>query len=410
AEQQLDPTLGSTLVAEFNCRESASVRTPLWAKAVVLSDGEMTLAVVTLDAYGLRPEAAERARELAGRQARLSPERVMLVCSGTRAAPCTTPVVGGPEVDQEYTGHMVQKVAQVVAQAKQELQPASLGSHLARLPHLVYNHRLLTRNQKAITSWLRVPKDEVLEPEGPVDPDLRLLVVRDGSGFPMALLWNFAADNRFSQDEAISADLPHLVQEQVDERSGKHLPTLYLAGCTGNTSFHGSLEQVADACASAVMAVQLETPCDPSIKLGCLEERMVLPIRDYAEFWSQWDIQLKYPEAEPVFAHELELLKQQGAHGVPANVQAFRLGRFCVVGLPGMPFVEFALQVKTDSPFAATLVSGNANGHVGHVITWSAFAHEGFESWPARSAVVGPGGGEFMASQAVSLLHRLWRA
>jgi neutral ceramidase len=80
------------------------------------------------------------------------------------------------------------------------------------------------------------------------------------------------------------------------------------------------------------------------------------------------------------------------------------------VGLPGMPFVEFALGIKEKSPMQETVVAGNANGHVGYVITREAFAHGGYEAWPARSAKVGPGGGEFMADEAVGLLNELWRA
>ena len=410
AEVEITPQVGAQLAAELNPRPSRGVRTPLMAKALLLSAGEETLALVTLDLYGLQPETAERVVAAISERCGLRPEAVMVISSHTRGGPYTTPVVGWPDVDEAYLERLVTRPAEAVAEAKARLQDASLGLGRAVLPHLIYNHRLMTRNMKAITAWMGVPKDEVLAPEGPTDPEFGVLVVRDDHGFPIGLVWHFAADNRFSQDGLISADLPHFVQQELDVRLGRHVPSLYLPGCGGNVSYVHGLEEAADAVASAVMAVQLETPCDPAVRLGCTTEKMILPIRDYSRFWSQADIELKCPQALAAFAQEVERLQREGSRAVPTSVQAFRLGRYALVGLPGMPFVEFALDVKAASPSQATLVVANAGGHPGYVITRQAFDHGGFEAWPARSASIGPGGGEFMAEEAISLLKRLWGA
>ncbi len=407
AEIDLTPEVGTYLAGELNPRPSNGVRTPLMAKVLVLANGEETLAIITLDLYGIQHQTVENLARLASERCGLRPEALMVVCSHTRGGPYTTPVVGWPGIDQGFISELGEKVVGAIAEARGRLQSASLGLGRAVLPHLIYNHRLLTRNLKAISAWIGVPKDEVLAPEGPVDPEFTVLVVRDDHGFPICLLWSFAADNRFSRDSLISADLPGLVQEELDRRVGRHLPSLYLAGCGGNVSYIHGLEESADAVTSALMAVQLETPSDPMIRLGCTRERMVLPIRDYSRFWSQPDIERKWPEAVEAFAREVEWLQREEAQAVPAAVQAFRLGRYGLVGLPGMPFVEFALQIKGQSPFQSTVVAGNVGAHVGYVITREAFEGEGFEAWPARSATVGPGGGEFMAEEAIRLLQRL---
>ena len=167
--------------------------------------------------------------------------------------------------------------------------------------------------------------------------------------------------------------------------------------------------QTADAVASAIMAVQLETPTDPIVELAYCGEKMVLPTRDYSQFWSRADVELKSPTVADAYERELELLRTEAAEAVPAGVQVFRLGRVAVVGLPGMPFGEFVLTIKQTSPAHTTLVACNANDHPGYVITRAALEHGGFESWPARSALIGPGWGEFMADTAVDSLRRLWR-
>jgi neutral ceramidase len=409
---ELDITggLGSPLAYPLSDQSASAVRDELMAKVVVLADGETALAIVTLDLLALTNEDAERAVGAISQAAGIGPDAIMLVCSHTRGAPCTAPVVGQPEVHREYAAEVAGKLADAVARARDDLQDASLGVGCARLPHLIYNHRLVTRNMRTIAGWMGVPRDEVLEPEGPIDPTFSVMVIRDARGDPICLLWNFPADNRFDPEGQISAHLPGLVQKEVDERSGVHLPSLYLAGCGGNVSYVHDLERSADAVASAVMAVQLETSCDPLIGLSFAREKMVLPIQDYSEFWSEPDVELKHPDALEAFAREAELLREEGAEGVGASVQALGLGRFAIAALPGVPFVEFALDIKEGSPFAATLVAANSGGYPGYVCTRKAFEHGGFETWAARSSKIGPGGGEFIAARAGALLNRLWSA
>jgi hypothetical protein len=379
------------------------------AKAVVLSNSKETLAIVGLDLVGLEEKAAGRLEQRISEETGLAPEAIMVLCSYTRGAPYTTARVGGPELNQAYLEKIIKDVPEAVAQAQHSLQDASLGAGHVLLPHLIYNHRLMTRNMKAVTAWLGVPKNEVLEPEGPVDPEFCEIVIRDNEGFPICLLWNFPAEIRDIDDDLISAGLPGLVQNEVDARLGKHVPVLCLAGCSSNISYTRKLDDCVDSISSAVIAAYLETSCDPSIRLGAAVEKVVLPIRDYSQFWSKPNIELKCPELTDVYHREMELLQKEGAVAISTKVQVFRLGWFALVGLPGTPFDEIALNIKSESPATLTLVAGGCGGDIGHVITRQAFADEGFETWTARSARVGMGGGEFLAEQAVKLSRSLWK-
>jgi neutral ceramidase len=398
---------------EAEPQASSSTHPPLGAKALVLSSGNSSLAIITTDLHGLDQNAVDELRRQVSQRCGLDPEAVMVICPPTRHAPHITPLVGWPGLEQQQIDEVLSRVPDLVSEAQNGLQAASLGVGHAELPHLIYNHRLMTRNMKAVTAWLGVPENEVLKPEGPVDPEFYVVVLRDGRGWPLCLLWNLAADNRFlsvdgaTQGKRVSAALPYLVQQELDRRMGKHVPAFYLGGCGGNVSYSHGLEQSTDAVASAVMAVQLETPCDPDIPLDWRSERMILPVRDYSEFWDRPDIELKYPEGIEAFAQELECLRDEGAKAVSTHIQVFRLGSIALVGLAGIPFVEFALSIKTHSPFRTTLVASHGGGHSGYVIPQHAFGHGGFESWTARSAKVGPGGGEFMAEEAISLLEEL---
>jgi len=410
AEVDITPEAGIELAAEFQSRKAEGVALPLLAKTLVLSNEAETLLVVTLDLFGLHPAAFQELEKRVCERTGIKREALMVICSRTRAAPSTTPLIGAPEVNQAFIAALLERVPACAEKALSQLQEASLGVGGVVLPHLVYNHRLLTRNYKAISAWLGVPPNEVLAPEGPTDPQFIVVTLRDSSGFPICLLWNFAADSHFEPANLISSGLAGKVQAAVDARLGRHVPLLYLPGCGGNVTFTWDEEKTVDVLASAVMAAYLETPCDPYIGLGCSAEAMALPVRDYSQLWLEADIELKYPQSLDWYRQELALLQKESPRAVPARVKAFQLGRIGLAALPGMPFVEFALQLKERSKFAHTLVAASADGDIGLVIPRQSFEAGGYEAWVARSAKVGPGGGEFMAEVAGRLLKDLYRS
>lgn len=409
AEIEITPKVGMRLAAEFAERTAKSVENPLFAKALILSSGDVSLAIVTLDVFGLAEGAASKILFSIAERTGIPYERVMVFGSRTRGAPVTTGIVGCGAIDEEYIQTLADKSAEAALQAKHKLQPAALGVHSASLPHLAYNHRLITRNRKVITAWMGIPKDEVLGVEGPTDPAFTTLVVRDEHGFPIAIIWNFAADIRFVPGEAIDAGLPGLVQNEVDARLHKHVPLLYLPGCGGNCSFTWDLEESVDLVASAVMALQLETPCDPTLRLDSKSEKVILPIRDVSKFWAEADVTLKYPQGISALQAEIAAMQAEDARAIPAMLQVFRLGRIALVGMPGMPFTEIGLALKEKSCAPFTVVAANCGGDTGYMIPKEAFLHEGYETWEARSAKVGPGGAEFITEESAELIRELWK-
>ncbi|MBS7635282.1 hypothetical protein KEJ34_07365, partial [Candidatus Bathyarchaeota archaeon] len=267
----------------------------------------------------------------------------------------------------------------------------------------------ITRNMKVITHWMDmpIPKNEVYMPEGPIDPELGVFVLRDSEGYPLCLLWNFAGHNVFSVGDQYSADLPYYVQHYIDDNLRKHVPVIYLPGCGGNINFSGNVEKVAEWISNAIMAVQLDTPCDPNIYLGSEKEEVILPVRDYSQFWSEFDIKLKFPQVLEIYHQELEFLRKENANAVVSYLQVLRMGNFALAGLPGEPFVEFGLEIKKRSPFLKTFVIGYANDYPGYIITRRAFEYEGYESWVSRLSKIGTGGGEYLVTRALTLMEDL---
>ena len=87
------------------------------------------------------------------------------------------------------------------------------------------------------------------------------------------------------------------------------------------------------------------------------------------------------------------------------EVQVIALGdELAWVSLPGEIFVELGLAVKQQSPFPHTVIAELANGSVGYVPTFKAYAQGNYEVVSARCAA---GSGEKLATTAVKLLKEL---
>ena len=110
-----------------------------------------------------------------------------------------------------------------------------------------------------------------------------------------------------------------------------------------------------------------------------------------------------------VYANEIVKLRDEPVER-PAQIQAFRIGDFAIVGLPGEVFVEIGLEIKRRSPFARTMVIELANDWLGYIPTPRAFKEGGYETWLARSAKAVPETAQQWADTAVELLNQLHAA
>ncbi len=424
AEIEYKPELG--LMMADGAPVAKGYLTPLFIKALVLANGFDELAIVTLDLIGMDRRDAHRAAQLAEERCGIPWESILMTCSHTHVAPSSTPssaayrAAFNPYYDErarkrelDFVDMIVETIAEAVCRAKANLRRASLGVAKADLPWLVFNRRRHTRNYGVWTHWMKIPPDQAYKPEGPIDSDFGLFVVRDADHAPMCLLWNFTGHNSFNFGDQYSADLAYTVQAALDKRMGVHVPCLYTPGCTGNTNYFdygqpGGLEKATEGVASAIMAIYREASTLPEVKLGARKAELFFAPRDYSRYWWKHDIELKLPSwipyGEMVMQYRLAELQDQDTFQF--DIRAFRLGEAALVGLPGEIFVEFGLMLKERSPFRHTYVASYTNDYVGYVATRRAFIGGSYEAWHVSSAI-GREGGYLMVDKAVELLQEL---
>lgn len=372
-----------------------------YAKALAVASGERVILIMALDLSGFPNEHAEGSVSTICAQCGLSPEDVMIVCSGTRNGPVTSPRYGAVEVDEVFLKDLSEKLPELAKDAVNAQAQASVGTYRASLPHLAHNGRFITRNYKVVNEWMGLPGNEVISPEGPADPDLDVLVVREFTGKPLAMVWSYCSCDRFDRSLAQS------VQVELDTRLGRHVPCLYLPGCGANVQFTYDLEKTIGLLADTIMAAQAMACCDPAAVIGSVKKKVILPVRDYSSFHDRAEVALKFPEASAAFEQEIEAMQKDGRIAFATTIQAVRIGNFAIAGLPGDCFAELGLDLKKRSPFKTTCATGFCNDSLGLVMPGKSFAYGGFEAWPARWAKLARGSGEFLTDELSAMLKEL---
>lgn len=135
ASASVSPPNGTFLAGYDRDRRSEGVADDLFAQAVVVSDGQMALAIVVIDCIGLLHDdvRAIRAKAMAGLAARgsrlpLTAERILVTSTHTHAGPDVAGLWGAHLFssgrDTAYLERLIEVAAAQVLQAAEALEPA----------------------------------------------------------------------------------------------------------------------------------------------------------------------------------------------------------------------------------------------------------------------------------------------
>ncbi len=231
-------------------RSASQATSRLNARALVLEDGQERLAVVVVDSCMLPRPFLDEAKQLASQRTKIRPARMLISATHTHTAPSSMGCLG-TEADPTYIPYLREKLAEAVAAAEANLEPARVGWAVRNAAEFTALRRWIIRpdritvdpfgnptvraNMHAGANW-----DNVTGESGPEDPDLSLVSFQSAKGRPIAVLANFSM-HYFSGVEALNADYFGLFCEGLQARIGKpagtdHPPFVALLshGCSGD--------------------------------------------------------------------------------------------------------------------------------------------------------------------------------
>ena len=368
---------------------STGVHDPLYAKAIVLSDGQRTAAWVTMDlGYADKPLTRD---VRAAVSAALGFDDVFLTSSHTHSGPTFVPDF--PSAATPWVQELRRKVIAAIVEAHGALQPARLGVGWGQVD-LGHNRRRVRADGTVEMLW----ENRRGIPTSPVDKSVAVVAFDTPAGDPIATLVNLAIHPVVLGPENLeySADYPGAMMAAVERGVGGQ--AMFLQGAAGDinpfwdkTSLaDGAYEQMrsmGETIGAAVVRVRRELffADVESIALG-VERVQISP---------RWDID------DPAIRAGVrrDYVERFGREG-EAEVKTLLIGPdLALVSFPGEFFVEHGLRLKDESVVINTLFVGYSNGHLGYFPTIKAAAQGGYGA--GSSTVVEVGAGELLVNRAL---------
>ena len=427
ARRDITPAPGAEMPGGFNKHLATAVHDPLYVEVAWIGRGDTSLALAGVDACMVPANCVAEARRLAAQATGIPGSHVLIGASHTHNG---GPLVDcfGSEQDPAYTSLVAQRIAEAIGEAAQKAVPARVGVGLGHEDGVGFNRRFKMKDGTYRTHPGKTNPD-ILEPAGPIDPDVAVLAFQDAQGALLGCVVNHALHGTVMGGPDFSADWICYLRSTLRGASGADMGVVFLNGACGDVTQVDNRnprpaefgEAWARRIGTTVGAEALKVLARMEFKEDAvLDARIVpidLPIRDLAES-DEALLRRESPASglgsggQEVYLREAMLVREMKAQSptVRVEIQAARIGDAALVTNPAEFFAELGLAIKRESTWNPTMVVELANGYAGYVPTEKAFSEGGYETRTARSSFLAPGAGESIVEESVALLKTLGSA
>ena len=402
---------------------------PLQANMAILKNDAATVVLVSLDLLMLDTEDVDEMRRSVAAAAGTAYENVLVAATHNHCGPAATDLYDAPK-NYEFVAQVKELLVACARETYARLEPAVLGSGFAYENDLTWNRRYILRDGSA---WAhpQLDKMEVLYAEGPIDPQVGVLCVRDLGGNAMGYVVNFACHPLFFGGQRIAtANFPGVLRRELKKLENPGCVTVFLQGAAGDISHSNpfdktrtTMESVGTRLAQRSCEAARAAQYSGEIALKGLSADVYLPKRVLTDgqitrakqVLAGEDVVIE-PRWHPVssmdrkvFAAKLLELRRDCDEEplLRAPLQVLQIGETAWATAPAELFVKLGMEVKLGSPVDQTYIAAYANGMVGYVCTPEAYGHGGYEATPCGGSRVDPGAGAVIVDGLLKLLNRL---
>jgi neutral ceramidase len=420
AKVVVTPPVGTQLAGYAGRTDpSTGVSDDLYAKALVLDDGNERLALVVCDLIGFGIDMVNDMRDVIQQRSGIKPDNTMITCTHTHTGPNLR------AAENAYVEGLKFHIAGAVAAAASKMQEARIGANKGEC---------LTGANRRNPDSPSGPYNLYKYPEGTMDPTVMVLRVEDTSGNMIGVMTNYAGHpvGWGHKELGISRDYPGFALTVLEKVWGDDIVVIFLQGCCGNLNLNWIWDRPEE---SPMPPRRLPEEFEPRLKevrrLGHILGGETLKTAEYiTDFVSdvtlkgaRKDVKVRIREDLPERMQErVDTIRQekkppqQGKRGsvydaivagrgtITTEVQVLRVGDYFIVGLPSEVFVEYQMEVRERSGAPYTFVSELANDSISYVPTPEAYEEGGYE---ARSSSLAPDAGKSLVDGAIDLLEQL---
>jgi len=427
-KSNITPKLGGPIIGNWNSPEAEYIHDELYARSIVLDDGETKLVLVTVDNVGVNQEVFDAAKQIIAQATGIPTSHVLIASTHTHSATSASGVGEKrrgwtTEVPlDDYQTFMVSRIADGVQIALKNLEPARIGWGSVEVPQHVFNRRWKMKPGTPTPNPLGgsdiavmnpgVANPNLLEPAGPTDPEVSYLSIQAIDGRPLALLANYSLhyvggvpNGEISADyfgmfadkmqELLGADRqnPGFVAMMSNGTSGD-INNINFRGPTVKHPPYGKMKLVADDVAEAVMRGYNDISYQDWVPLSAKQATLNLKVRRPSPELAKFVREVKARPASVEGRHRLEktyadriLQLETWPDDIDVIIQAFKIGDLGIGAIPFETFVEIGLELKDRSPIKDTFTIALANGIYGYLPTPEQHKMGGYETWLSTNRV-----------------------
>lgn len=436
AEVNYAPEVGLDLAGNYRGSDYASrgVHDSLYARAIVARDiSGNKAALLTVDICFLLRESVDFMRNYIATQTDLKKENIMISATHTHSGPKAD--MANPKVKE-----FLLRACKAVTLANERLSPTTFYAGSTTENRVSFNRRLKCVDGTTHMCWENLKPGFVIEPWGPVDPEVITLTLEQG-GKPVAALINFGchATTLTGNNWLYSADYPGYLVESIRKVKGKEFIPLFFNGCCGNVTqvdYRVGFPDTYQECqrigyilgVSALEAMNKRMEVEGS---QVVVSKEMVPLKKISltqdqQRWAESVMARVAKEGMPpmqangipdaVYAKEWLRLSKIQSQTDSLEVMVVRIGGAAFVGLPGEMFAEFGMEIKAASPFKNTFVMGLTNDKKGYFPTKISFTQgpkgftpmiTGYETTPGTTFYE-IGSGEHLTQSAINQLKKVF--
>jgi len=399
AKVNITPPVGIWLTG-YGSRDKPSddIVDELYTKALVLDDGENTIAIVCNDLLWIPLEITTEIREIVKEKTGIPEENVLISGTHTHFGPKIFtktnigPKVPASEIDKSYVQTLVKKIACSVFIAYKNMKEVKVGAVKGEIPEIVYNRRT-KRIDGSLVMTYTIPSEKGELIFGPIDPEVCILRVEDISGEIFGSIVNFACHPVSGSTYndwfySISADFPAYTMRVVEQMEGGIC--LFALGTAGDIvpikRGRKPRLQVGKALGGEVLRRLQFVTTSGDVTLKALKKSINIPIKK-------------------TLSPDRIIDVDKSANYLTTEIQVIRIGDIYILGLPGEILVEIGLEIKKRADLENLFVISLSNDAIGYVCHSEAYDEGGYE--PTSGTNLAKGAGEIIIEEALNIINRI---
>ena len=444
AETDITPEFGMEHPGGYGKSYHRTLHDSCKVRAVVFDDGKSRVALVSIDAIAVHREMVLAAREAIRERCGIPPEAILIGASHSHSS---GPIFGvrpgefddaSPLVQElayekstcvnaDYYDHCQKQIIEAVCQADASRAEARCGVGSGNEDKAAFNRRFRMKNGLSYTHP-RQGNPDIVEPAGPLDPEVGVIGAWDKEGKLLGCVVNYACHATTSPG-GISANWIYYLEQTIRGSLGSGAVVVFLQGCCGDVTQVDNLSpyvfpererwakivggRVGAEAVKALLSMEPGTlaPLGAGVKVWQSKRRIPTPERVKRCHEMVQKDPKEVGAAEWTFAKEIVLLDFELAKNPlkEVEVQAVQVGPAVFLTNPAEFFCQSGLDIKAGSNFPFTFPVELANGCAGYVPTEESLGEHGggYETRLTSYSNLSPAAAGKMVQAAIELANQM---